>query len=176
MKWKGKLINYLIEQLKDDSQWGNTIEKMLVDTSVGIHLAIFNEPFLSLVYSKEKKIESRFSMNKISPFDKVRKGDVIILKESGGLVTGVFVAGEVKFYHGLNKEILEQIELTYGKEICSEYDKNFWKNRTKAKYATLIEVKKVKKIPPFKSEKNDRSGWSILRAGISDNLFTQQVK
>lgn len=173
MKWKGKLINYLIEQLKDDSQWGNTIEKMLVDTSVGVHLAIFNEPFLSLIYSREKKIESRFSMNKISPFEKVRKGDVIILKESGGLVTGVFIAGEVKFYHGLNKKTLEQIEISYGNEICSAYDKGFWKDRTKAKYASLIEVKKVKKILPFKSEKKDRSGWSILREGISGNLFTQ---
>jgi ASC-1-like (ASCH) protein len=111
MKWKGKLINNIIEQLKDDSQWGNTIEKMLLDTSVGIHLAIFNEPFLSLVYSKEKKIESRFSMNKISPFEKVRKGDVIILKESGGLVNGVFVAGEVKFYQGLNKKFLNRLNL-----------------------------------------------------------------
>jgi hypothetical protein len=173
MKWKGKLINYIIEQLKDDSQWKNTIEKILVDNSVGIHLAIFNEPFLSLVYSKEKKIESRFSMNKICPFEKVRKGDVIILKESGGFVNGVFLAGEIKFYQGLNKEILEQIESVYGKEICSSYDKNFWKSRTKAKYASLIEVKKVKKITPFKSEKNDRSGWSILREGISNDLFEQ---
>lgn len=171
MKWKGKLINYIIEQLKDDSQWGNTIEKMLVDTSVGIHLAIFNEPFLSLIYTKEKKIESRFSINKISPFEKIRKGDVIILKESGGFVNGVFVAGEVKFYQGLNNKVIKQIEQAYGKEICSSYDKNFWTNRAKAKYASLIEVKKVKKISPFKSEKNDRSGWSILREGISDDLF-----
>jgi hypothetical protein len=175
MKWKGKLINYIIEQLKDDSQWGNTIEKMLVDTSIGIHLAIFNEPFLSLVYSKEKKIESRFSMNKISPFERVRKGDVVILKESGGLVTGVFVAGEVKFYHGLNRELLEEIEITHGADICSSYDRSFWKQRTKAKYATLIEVRKVKKILPFKSEKSDRSGWSILREGVSGDLFVRTI-
>jgi hypothetical protein len=112
-------------------------------------------------------------MNKISPFEKVRKGDVIILKESGGLVNGVFVAGEVKFYQGLNKKVFEQIESVYGNEICTSYDKNFWKRRTKAKYASLIEVKKVKKITPFKCEKNDRSGWSILREGISEDLFAQ---
>ena len=172
MKWKGKLINYIIERLKDDSQWGNTIEKLLVDSSVGVQLAIFNEPFLSLIYDKQKKIESRFSMNKRTPFEKVRKGDVIILKESGGLVTGVFVAGDVKYFQIANKKTLEVIETNYAEGICSNADANFWKSRAKSKYVTLIEVKKVKKILPFKSEKKDRSGWSILREGILDNLFT----
>ncbi len=173
MKWKGILINCIIEQLKNDSQWGDIIEKMLVDTSVGIHLAIFNEPFLSLIYSMEKKIESRFSMIKRVPFEKVKKGDVIILKESGGSVNGVFVAGEVTCFQVANKESLKVIETNYGEGICSNADANFWENRAKSKFVTLIEVKKVKKIVPFKSEKKDRSGWSILRAGVSDNLFKQ---
>lgn len=170
MQWKVKLVNYLIEQLKEDTQWKNTIEKLLVDSSVGIHLAIFNEPFLSLVFKREKKIESRFSINKRSPFEKVKKGDVIILKESGGLVTGVFIAGEVRFFHLTNIKTLESIEANFGKAICAEYNTNFWRDRAKSKYATLIEVKKIKKILPFKCEKKDRSGWSILREGILDDL------
>jgi len=173
MKWKGKLINHIIEQLKDDSKWGNTIEKVLIDSSIGIHLAIFNEPFLSLVYDGKKKIESRFSINKISPYEKIKKGDVVILKESGGLVTGIFVAGEVKFFHKPDKSVLKKIETEYGVLICSAYNKDFWKLRDKAKYASLIEVKKIKKLSPYKSEKKDRSGWSILREGISDNLFSE---
>lgn len=171
MKWKGILINYIIEQLKDDLQWGNTIEKLLVDSSVGIHLAIFNEPFLSLIYQKEKKIESRFSINRRTPFEKVRKGDIVILKESGGMVTGVFVAGDVSYFQIANKKTLKVIEANYAEAICSNADANFWKAREKSKYVTFVEVKKVKKISPFKSEKRDRSGWSILREGISDNLF-----
>jgi hypothetical protein len=174
MKWKGKLINHVVEQLKDDSKWGNTIEKVLIDPSVGIHLAVFNEPFLSLIINGEKKMESRFSMNKISPFGKVKKGDVIILKESGGLVTGAFVAGEVMFFQNINNIVLEEIEFNYGKAICSSHDKDFWKNRDKAKYGSLIEVKKIKKLPPFKSEKKDRSGWSVLRVGMSGTLFNEQ--
>lgn len=111
-------------------------------------------------------------MNKRTPFEKVRKGDVIILKESGGLVTGVFVAGDVNYFRIANKKTLEVIKTNYAEGICSNADANFWKSRAKSKYVTLIEVKKVKKILPFKSEKKDRSGWSILREGILDNLFT----
>lgn len=173
MKWKGKLINYIIEQLKDDLKWGNTIEKVMLDPTVRIHLAVFNEPFLSLVFDGKKKIESRFSMNKISPYKKIKKGDLVILKESGGFVTGIFVAGNVKFFHKLNETLLKQIETEYGELICSAYDKDFWETRDKKKYASLIEVKKIKKLPPFKSEKKDRSGWSVLREEHSDILFTE---
>ncbi|HMG15486.1 MAG TPA: hypothetical protein VK590_08575, partial [Saprospiraceae bacterium] len=126
-------------------------------------------------YKKEKKIESRFSINKISPFEKVRKGDVVLLKESGSFVTGVFVAGEVKFYHNVNVKILSEIENKYGTDICSHYDSHFWENRAKANYISLIEVKKVKRLVPFKSEKSDRTGWSILREGIAENLFLQKI-
>src|ERR1035438_10228161 len=114
MKWKGKLINYFINELCNDSKWSNTVENVLTDPNVGIHLAIFTEPYLSLILKGEKKIESRFSINKISPFKKVAKGDVILLKESGGFVNGVFVAGDVIFYSNIDKIILKEIEMNYG--------------------------------------------------------------
>jgi ASC-1-like (ASCH) protein len=176
MKWKGTLINYIIEQLKDDSEWGNTIEKILVDISVGIHLAVFNEPFLSLVFSGKKKIESRFSINKISPYERVKKGDIVILKESGGPVTGLFVVGEVRFFKHLDKFLMAKIENEFGEQICTSYDENFWMKREKANYASLIEVSKVKKLLPFKSEKRDRSGWSILRMTPQhSSLFDEKI-
>ncbi len=176
MKWKGKLIDYIIEQLKDDSKWGNTMEKVLIDSSVGIHLAVFNEPFLSLVFNGKKKIESRFSMNNISPHEKIKKGDVVILKVSGGLVKGIFIAGEVKFFNKLNKSVIKKIQTEYGELICSSYDKDFWINRDRANYASLIEVKKIKKLPPFKIEKKDRNGWSVLREGLSNSsLFSEKL-
>jgi ASC-1-like (ASCH) protein len=175
MKWKGKLIKYIVERLKDDTIWKNTIEKITIDPTIGVHLAVFNEPFLSLVFNGQKKIESRFSINKISPYGKVKKGDVIILKESGGFVTGIFVAGDVKFFDNLQQSVLEEIEIKFGEHICSACDKDFWKNRDRAKYASLIEVKKVKKLSPFKIGKNDRSGWSVVRAGVASSLFEKEL-
>jgi ASC-1-like (ASCH) protein len=171
VKWKGKLINYIVDQLNDDSKWGNTIDKILIDPSIGIHLAVCNEPFLSLILNGEKRIESRFSINKISPFGKIKKGDVVIIKETGGPISGIFVAGVVKYFYKLNKSVIKQIENEYGRLLCSAYDKNFWKMRDSANYASLIEVKKIKRLSPFKIDKKDRTGWSILREGLSSNLF-----
>lgn len=174
MKWKGKLINYIIGELKGDAQWEDILGKILIDYSVGIHLAIFNEPFLSLVYDGKKTIESRLSINKISPFAKIKKGDIILLKESGGFINGIFIAGNVRFYHNLNSKSKDEIESLYGVNICTSIDKHFWEHNTEAKYATLIEVEQVKKTTPFKCSKSDRRGWSIVREGISDSLFMQK--
>lgn len=171
MKWKGKLINHFINELQDDLHWSNTVEKILIDPLIGIHLAIFNEPFLSLLLNGKKKIESRFSVNKITPFMRVAKGDLVFVQESGGMVVGVFIVGEVEYVQNVRSTTLKEIESNYADLICSAYDKDFWTFRKNSKYISLIEVKKVKRINPFKSEKNDRTGWSTIRTGIKDSLF-----
>lgn len=163
MKWKGKLIDHIFEEIKKDTEWEKTSERILVDPTIGVHLAIFNEPFLALIYKGEKKIESRFSINQVAPFMKIAKGDIVILKSSGGPVTGIFLAGDVSFFTNLNKTKLKDIERNYGRKICSHYDPNFWTSRAITKYVTLIEVGKIKALTPFKIEKKDRTAWSILR-------------
>ena len=171
MKWKNVLIKQLKNELSKDSNWAPIVKKMLDDREIGIHLAIFNEPFLSLIFTGQKKIESRFSINMISPFRKVSKGDLIVLKESGGLISGVFIAGEVMYFSNLDELGFKNLNEKYGNLICSNYDKEFWKKRENARYVTLIEVKKVKKLIPFASEKSDRLGWSVLQEGENINLF-----
>ena len=171
MKWKGKLIEYIFEEIKKDPEWGKTSERILIDPTIGVHLAIFNEPFLALIYKGEKKIESRFSINQVAPFMRIAKGDIVILKPSGGPVTGIFLAGDVNFFANLTKAKLKEIEKNYGRKICSHYDSNFWANRAVTKYTTLIEVGKIKALTPFKIEKKDRTAWSILRESQNNLLL-----
>jgi hypothetical protein len=171
MKWKKELIKHLRRELSKDSRWSAIAAKISEGSSIGVHLAIFNEPFLSLIFTGQKKIESRFSINMISPYRKVTEGDVIVLKESGGMIVGVFMAGDVMYFNHLDKNGLEKLKDEYGDLICSNYDKDFWKKRLNTRYITLIEVKKVKKLIPFSSEKNDRLGWSVIRKNETSSLF-----
>jgi ASC-1-like (ASCH) protein len=171
MKWKKELIKHLKRELYKDSRWSAIAEKISEDSSVGVHLAIFNEPFLSLIFTGQKKIESRFSINMISPYRKVAEGDIIVLKESGGMIVGVFLAGNVMYFSNPDKKGFEKLKSEYGDLIGSNYDKDFWKKRQNTRYVTLIEVKKVKKLIPFASEKNDRLGWSVVIKNESVNLF-----
>ena len=162
MKWKDNIIDQLTQEIYNDNEWKKKINDILANSTNNIHLAVVNKPFTSLILNGQKKIESRFSINKIAPFLKVAIGDVIVLKESGGLVIGMFEAGKVSYLSNMNEKSMSEIEHKYGTLICTNYDQDFWVKREKAKYVSLIEVKKVNQFKPFRSDKRDRSGWSII--------------
>lgn len=171
MKWKDKLIKKLIIELNGDTSHLDSLNQLNSNFSIGVHLAVFNEPFLALLYKGEKKIESRFSINKVSPYNKVAKDDVVILKSSGGPVSGFFIAGNVQFFSHLDDKKLNEIKRKFGKKICAEYDPDFWTSRSQTNYATLIEVKNVTPLNPFRIEKKDRSAWSVLQERSNKFLF-----
>jgi ASC-1-like (ASCH) protein len=126
------------------------------------HLAICTEPFLSLILSGEKKVESRFSRNRIAPYGKVSKGDVVILKHSGGEVAGSCVVQKAIFVEIKNKKIFADLKKQYSRSICADADPHFWSQRTSARYASFIWLGKItqKKIIVHSS---GRSGWRILQ-------------
>lgn len=176
MSWKEKLVNYVVSELEKDISWKDISKKILNNGNLGIHLAVFNEPFLSLVFSGEKKVESRFSINKISPYRRIDKGDLVIIKKSGGPVSGVFLSEEVEFYSNIDDHQLRNIENMYGKLICSYKDSNFWENRKLTKYASLIKIGKLRRIKPFQSEKKDRLGWTVIQNNLSNSLLDNTME
>ena len=48
---------------------------------VNLHLAIVAQPFYSYMLSGKKTIESRFSINKCSPYLKVKDKDIMFIKD-----------------------------------------------------------------------------------------------
>jgi predicted transcriptional regulator len=119
-------------------------------------------------FRRKKTIESRFSKFRITPYNKVRVGDKIIMKESGGLVFGEFTVGKVKYYDGMNvnKSITEEVK-SFSKEICSDEDPKFWESRSQARYVTLITISNVVKYekprPCHEKKTTDRRGWIVLK-------------
>jgi len=127
---------------------------------IGIHLAIFAEPFLSLVLDGRKTVESRFSRNRCAPFGEIDDGDIILIKRVGGPICGLTLARQTWFYD-LAAEPLDRIRHRYGKSICA--DEAFWSSRIDATYATLIELAETVTIAPLSCDKRDRRGWVSLR-------------
>src|SRR5271166_6249805 len=56
--------------------------------AVGVHLAVFVEPYLSFLLHGQKTVESRFSINKHAAYEQVGNGDILVLKKSSGPVCG----------------------------------------------------------------------------------------
>lgn len=122
-----------------------------------IHLGIFCEPYLTYILEGKKTIESRFSKNKIAPFEKISKDDIVIVKKSSGNVVAYFTIKNVSFIN-IEDISVNSIKKKYNKYIMA--DEKFWNEKEKtSNYATLIEIDRVIDLPPFYINKKGMQSW-----------------
>jgi hypothetical protein len=130
-----------------------------------VHVAVMVEPYLSLILNGSKTIESRFSKNAIAPFHQISRGDLVLLKLTGGPVMGHFTTGSVEFVT-LTPPEFARLQADYSEAICA--DEEFWKLREDKRYATLVGVSDACEVRPAPLTKSDRRGWVVVppsRAG-----------
>ena len=125
------------------------------------HIAILRNPFFNMVLSGEKTIESRWSIHKVAPFNKVSVGDEILLKLTGGPVTARAWVKVVKYFN-LTPKLVEEIRIKYGKLIGTDKFED-WEGTLNKKYCTLIWLSKVEKIPPLSVPRSNGAGWIVLK-------------
>lgn len=125
------------------------------------HLAVFDGEVVKSIFDGKKKIEGRFSKIKIAPFGRVAAGDVVYIKVSGESIVGQFVVDRVFYFdHPKETELLE-IKKKYAKELALPVD--FWHNREKINYLTLMFIKSVSKfIVAPDVPKKDLRPWVVL--------------
>jgi len=128
---------------------------------VAVHLAVFNQPYLDFVLEGRKTVESRFSAIRCAPYQRVRTGDVLLLKPAGGPIVGLCLVQHVWFY-ALDRSSWQDVRRTFAKELCAQ-DPDFWQAREHAQFATLMRVSKPTTIQAVECEKRDRRGWVVLR-------------
>ena len=134
------------------------------------HLAILSKKpnFLDLILKRKKTIESRWYQTKRTPYNKIKKGDIIFLKESGQPVTARAEVNKVLYFdlrHTRVKDIIDK----YGKQICI----NSTKGLTNKNYCILIFLKNPKSIPEFNINK---SGYGNMSAWITVKNIKQLYK
>lgn len=132
----------------------------IVEKNKSIHLGIFIEPFLSHILDGKKKWESRFSVNRCAPYNKVKNGDYLLIKKSGGPILGIVEITKV-IYFELDKGSFDVIRKNYSELLCIE-DPLFWETKKDASYATLMKLSSIRKLNPIDFIKQDRRGWVVL--------------
>lgn len=142
----------IIENLKQQL----SPEELNEMTKRNIHLGIFTPTYLTYMLEGKKTIESRFSKNKILPYNEISKNDLVIVKKSSGNVVAYFTIKEVLFLN-LNETPINEIKNKYGKELCVE--ENFWFSKKDSNYATLIFIDKIIKLKPFHINKKGMQTW-----------------
>lgn len=136
------------------------------------HLAIMRKSWglLPKILSGEKRIESRWYKNKYSPWDKIKRGDVVYFKNSGEPVSLKAEVNKVIQFSNLVPRRVKEILEKYGKEDglgVKDLPKFFQKFKDK-KYCILVFLKNPRKIKPFEI---DKKGFGMMSAWITvDNI------
>jgi len=160
--WTSEIIRNLRLRFSDDEIWSKRIDDTCTrPTRLGLHLAVFVEPYLQYVLDGKKTVESRFGIHRRPPFGHVREGDILLLKRSGGPVSGVCLVGQVWFYE-LDPKSWRKIKQEFSVSLCAQ-DPDFWHQRRAASFATLMLIKDVRTVTPFDIPKKDRRGWVMLK-------------
>lgn len=143
--------------------------QQLAPPDVSLHLAVLVEPYLTFILDGQKTVESRFSLRPTVPWGRVDRGDVVLLKESGGPIVGAFTAAAVWSYQ-LHPNSWRDLRRDFTDALCAE--PGFWEERSKAGFATLMRVAAVRRMPPIEVPKRDRRGWVVLaERGRDGRLF-----
>jgi len=146
----------------DDLAWRRRL-LALPGTGGRLHVAVMHEPYLSLVITGAKSIESRFSRNRVAPYGYAQDGDVVALKRQSGPVVALAWVKEVRQYE-LDAAIRRHLRASYAGELCAE-DDHFWRTRQAARFATLLWLYEVLEVEPLNIVKRDRRGWVALDGG-----------
>ena len=156
------LVNQLRSAVQGDQFWESYLERLNSPNSVpfALHSAILVEPYLQFILDGKKTVESRFSTRRFAPYNRVDKGDVVLLKQSSGPIVGVCQVACAWFYQ-LDPESWQTIREDFAADLCAQ-DPDFWKEREAASFATLMRIRHVKSIEPIKFAKRDRRGWVVL--------------
>jgi hypothetical protein len=126
-----------------------------------LHLAIFSPGFIGKIFTGQKTYDGRFSQIRCAPFGAIEKGDLVLMKKSGGPIVGYFVAGKVQFFENLDTKKLQEITSNYKDELS--IPKSFQSKKRNSKYLTLIKIKRPTKFRiPVIVKKRDLSGWVCL--------------
>ena len=124
-----------------------------------LHVAVFHEPLLSWVLEGKKPVESRFSQNQFAPYGAVRVGDAVVLKQVAGPALGICHVRAAWSYQ-LDPRTWQFIRDGFSELLCATEDE-FWSARESARFATLMSLEEVRRLPEIEYPKSDRRGWVV---------------
>ena len=153
--WQTLLQDSVRAALIDDRFWAPLLHR-----DACLHLAVLVEPYLSLLLSGEKTMESRFSMTRRTPFRCVKANDILILKRSAGPIAGICRIADVDFYH-LDPASLSRLREEYHDALAIQ-DQRFWDRQSNMRYATLMRISNPTPLSNVRCGKRDQRGWVTL--------------
>lgn len=128
------------------------------------HVAILRPALLRLVITGQKRLESRLYRTRRTPVGRIREGDTIFLKPTGGAVQAVCRAGAVREFRHLTVRELRLIRERY--QAALRVPQGYWRVKRDSRYGVLIWLADVRRCGPVvRVPRQFGSGWVELPDG-----------
>jgi hypothetical protein len=114
-------------------------------------------PYLDLLVTGAKVVESRFHRVRQAPLFSATAGDVIAFKQASGPVRAIAVVSDVEFVD-LRRTSIESVRDRFQEDLAAT-DDDFWSSRADAKWASLLSLGQVREVSPVPITKRDRRAW-----------------
>lgn len=124
------------------------------------HLVILKERYLEAILAGRKRIESRFTRTRRSPFGQVLPGDKLFFKVSSGPVCAVANVAAVKNFENLAPKQIAKLKQQYNHYIGGSDE--YWQSKAGCRFGFLVWLGDVKPIEPVQIRKKDWRAWIIL--------------
>jgi hypothetical protein len=132
------------------------------NSATSLHLAVMTGPFLKLIISGHKSVESRFHRVRQAPLFAANAGDIIAFKQSGGPVSAIAIIADSNFVSTLEVP-LEKLRSEIQHDLAAT-DDAFWEARSRSRWVSLLALSRVREIEPIEITKRDRRGWIRYQA------------
>ena len=120
---------------------------------ISYHLAILKKPYLDAILRGKKRIESRFTKTRRSPFGQVLVGDKIFFKVSSGPVCAAATVAAVKNFENLTPKQILELKQQYNHSIGGGDE--YWRSRADCKFGFLVWLENIEPIKPVRIHKKE---------------------
>jgi len=137
-----------------------------------IHVAILMKPYVEMILSGRKTIESRLTKTARAPYGVIERGERIYFKQSAGPFRATAVVDEVLCVDGLTPRRVRRLKKIYNSGICG--DDQFWEWKRDSNFVTLVWLREVEQVK-FGPSLNPQRGIAWLTLDEKMDVYPECV-
>ncbi len=157
----GCSVLQLVDWISDLDEVGDEDLQLFANTlGQRIHVAIVSPEYLPLIEKRIKIVESRLSKHRIVPFESVEAGDIILLKQTSGMIQMVAMAGFAEYSSTATGDDISSVLAPHFDALA--YQPGFLEAKQDARYVSLIGLNDVQRVSDTRMRRRRRSGWDVF--------------
>lgn len=125
-----------------------------------IHVAILKRPYLKLILSGQKTVESRLTRNPLPPYNMIETGERIFLKASSGPFMATALAGTIEQHSNLTPTELVKLHKSHQISVCGTDE--YLQQKLESRYAVYVQLTHVEPIDVGPAYPKSMRAWHVV--------------